>query len=523
MPVSADARSLARAVLCVGFHGSNVADAPLDELRALGPGGITLFARNAGLPDEVRALIAALRATGDPPPLITVDQEGGRVERLRDGVAALPSAMAVGAAGDVALAGRLGALAGRDLARFGVSVDLAPVADLALHRDSRVIGTRAYGDDPERVAALAGAFARGLEGAGVAAVLKHFPGHGATGDDSHVSLPHVTADEATLRARDLVPFARAIAAGDASVVLTAHVVVEALDPKLPATLSRAILTGLLREQLGFGGVIATDCLEMDAIAAGVGTVEGAVQSLAAGADLLLISHHLDLARAAADAIAAAVEDGRLPFERLRDAHARVHALRERLAAGPPAGRDDVDENAPLEAAQRAVTSLAGDVRLRAGRAVTVISFEGSSTDHVACSGAPAREYETPSLSGALRRRGWKSELMRVPIGPASDEVELLLEHVPALGDREFVVVTRDAHLFAAQRDAVARILAVAPDALIVSARTPFDARLWPAARRVVCLYGDGAIAFDGAADVLSGRAPVRGTLPVHLNGAPAVR
>ncbi|HEX3550731.1 MAG TPA: beta-N-acetylhexosaminidase [Candidatus Elarobacter sp.] len=523
MPVLTDAHSLARGVLCVGFHGSTAAEAPLDELRALQPGGITLFARNAGTYEEVRALITALRATGDPPPLITVDQEGGRVERLRDGVAALPSAMAVGATGDVALARRLGALVGRDLARLGVSVDLAPVADLALHHDSRVIGTRAYGDDPERVAAFTGAFARGLEGAGAAAVLKHFPGHGSTGDDSHVGLPHVTVDEATLRARDLVPFARAIAAGDASIVLTAHVVVEALDPQRPATLSRAILTGLLRGELGFEGVIATDCLEMDAIAAGIGTVEGAVASLAAGADLLLISHHLDLARAAADAIAAAVEDGRLPFARLHDAHARVRALRERLAAAPPAADEDDDENAPLEAAQRAVTSLAGDPRLRPGRAVTVISFEGTIADHAARSGAPARTYEAPSLSGALRRRGWKSELMRVPLEPAAEDLELLLEHVTALGDREFVVMTRDAHLAPAQQRAVARILDAAPDALVVSARTPFDARLWPAARRVVCLYGDSAIAFEGAADVLSGRAAPRGTLPVRLNGAPAVR
>ncbi len=522
MPLPADALALARGVICVGFDGSTVAGAPIDALRSFGPGAVILFGRNAGTADEVRALVAALRTIADPAPLIAVDQEGGRVERLRHGVAQLPSAMAVGATGDVALAQRLGMLLGRDLARLGITVDLAPVADLALRPRSGVIGTRAYGDDPEHVAAFAGAFARGLERSGVAAALKHFPGHGSTCDDSHVTLPRVTADAATLRARDLVPFARSIAAGAASLVLTAHVVVEALDAQRPATLSHAILTGLLRGELGFGGVIATDCLEMDAIAGGIGTVEGAVEALAAGADLLLISHHLELAHAAAGAIAAAVHAGRIPIDRLREAHARVHRLRERLGATAAAAGDENDEQAPLEAAQRAVTAVTGDPRLHPGKAVTVISFETDLADEVATSGGAARTG-APSLSGALRRRGWKSEVMRVPREPAEEDVDLLLEHVPALGDREFVVVTRDAHLSPVQAEAVARILSAAPDALIVSARSPFDVHLWRNARRVVCTYGDGDVAFEGCADVLSGRVPPRGTLPVRLDGAPAVR
>jgi beta-N-acetylhexosaminidase len=523
MPLPADALALARGVICVGFDGSSVTNAPLDALRAFGPGAVILFGRNVGTTDELRELVAAWRAIASPAPLIAVDQEGGRVERLRHGVAPLPSAMAVGAAGDVALTQRLGMLLGRDLARLGVTVDLAPVADLALQPGSRVIGTRAYGDDPERVAAFAGAFARGLERSGVAAALKHFPGHGSTAGDSHVGLPRVTAGAATLRARDLVPFARSIAARDSSIVLTAHVVVEAFDAQRPATLSRAILTDLLRGELRFDGVVATDCLEMDAIAAGIGTARGAVEALAAGADLLLISHHLELAHAAADGIVAAVHAGRVPLGRLQEAYARVHALRERCASHPRPTAEAIDEHAPLEAAQRAVTAVAGDPRLRAGKPVTVISFEGQLSDNAATSGRATRPADAPSLSGALRRRGWKSEVMRVPLDPAEEDVDLLLEHVPALGDREFVVVTRDAHLSPAQTEAVARILGLAPDALIVSARSPFDARLWPAARRVICIYGDGGIALEGCADVLSGRAPLRGTLPVHLNGTAAVR
>jgi beta-N-acetylhexosaminidase len=521
MTPPADLAALARGVIGVGFAGTTADVAPLEALRAFGPGALILFARNIGAPDDVRGLVTALRAIGSPPPLIAVDQEGGRVERIRAGVAALPSAMAVGATGDVALAERLGSLLGRDLARLGITVDLAPVADLSLQPRSTVVATRAYGDRPERVAALATAFAHGLERAGVGAALKHFPGHGSTADDSHVALPRIAAGAATLRARDLVPFARAIAARAASIVMSAHVVVDAFDADRPATLSRRVLTDLLRDELGFGGVVATDCLEMDAIANGIGTVRGAVEALAAGADLLFISHHLELAHDAAAAIVAAVETGAVPAARLREAHARVGDLRTRLAAAVPLG-ETVDEGAPLEAARRAVTVLRGDARLQPGRPVTVISFEGTAIDNAAASGSRSRGEDVPSLSSALRRRGWKSEVMRVPLEPASDDVDLLLEHVPRLGDREFVVVTQDAHLFPGQREAVARILALAPEALIVSARSPYDALLWSEAKRVACIYGNQPISLEGCADVLAGRAGASGTLPVGLS-ADAVR
>jgi beta-N-acetylhexosaminidase len=517
----ADLAALARGVIGVGFTGATARTAPLDALRAFAPGALILFARNVGTTDELRELVTALRDGATPSPLIAVDQEGGRVERIRAGVAALPSAMAVGATGDPALAERLGALLGRDLASLGIDVDLAPVADLSLHPRSTVVATRSYGDDPERVAAFALAFARGLERAGVAAALKHFPGHGSTAEDSHVALPRITADAATLRARDLIPFARAIAARAASLVLTAHVVVDAFDAERPATISPAILTGLLRNELGYDGVIVTDCLEMDAIASGTSTVQGAVKALAAGADLLLISHQLELAHAAAEAIVTAVHEGEIPLSRLQAAHERVLGLRERLARGTPLA-DAVDEDAPREAARRAPTAVRGEVRLRAGKPVTVISFEGAVTDNAALSGR-ASSMDTASLNAALRQRGWKSEIMRAALAPAAADVDLLLEHIAALGDREFVLMTRDAHLHPAQHDAVARILGQASNAVIVSARAPYDALLWPRAHRVLCIYGDQAISIEGCADVLTGRADVRGTLPVRLTEDAAVR
>lgn len=500
--------ALARSIVAVGFDGAHAGEAPLDDLRDFAPGAVMLFGRNIADVPALRELIAALRGIDDTAPLIAVDQEGGRVARIGDGVAALPSALAVGATGDVAACEDLGRLLGRDLSALGISVDFAPVADLALDPANAVIGTRSYGSDPLRVARFAGAFARGLESGGVAAALKHFPGHGATASDSHLELPHASVDEATLRARDLLPFATAIAAGAAQIVMAGHVVYDALDARHPASLSRRILTGLLREELGFTGVACTDCLQMDAIARDPGTVAGALAAFAAGADLLLVSHSLPLAWDAAAAIAAAVEAGTIPRGRLLEAAGRVRALRERYATPAPYP-GPLDDALPLALARRAVTVVCGDVRLRAEAPVTVISFEGTAFD-----GAAGERRTRPSLSAALRARRWKSELMRVELEPAADDVEMLLGHLRALGARNYVLVVRAAHRYPAQRVAVERILALVPDATIVSAAEPYDAGLWPAARSVACIYGDDALAFEACADVLSGRAAVGGAAPV---------
>jgi beta-N-acetylhexosaminidase len=483
-------------LVAVGFEGRTVAEAPLDALAALAPGAVILFARNVGTPDELRELVAALRRMQTPPPLIAIDQEGGRVARITAGVAALPSAMAIGSAGDAEACERLGALLGRDLARFGISVDFAPVADCAVDPENTVIGTRAYGSDPAQVARFAGAFARGLSRGGVAPALKHFPGHGATAVDSHLALPHVTSDEATLRARDLVPFAAAIADGIAPIVMTAHVVIDALDPDRPATCSPRILTTLLRGELGFTGLICTDCLQMEAVAPAGGTVRVAVDALAAGADLLLISHSLASASDVVAAIVAAEADGRLTRARIDEARARVRALRERYAQPAPSTAD-MDEDEPLAVARRAVSVVRGDVRLRLDRPVTVISFEGAAFD-----GAGGVRSALPSLSAALRGRRLRSELMRVALEPAPDDVALLLAHLASLGDRNFVVVVRRVRLHAAQRDAVERILAVVPDAIVIAAAEPWDVAAISTARNVACCYGDDALMFEACADVL---------------------
>ena len=244
-----------------------------DLLADLHVGGLVLFERNVGAPGELAELIAAAQAAvvdaGNPPLIVSIDQEGGRVTRLRRarGYTEFPSPMALGATGDPENARQVAAALGRELLAVGINMDLAPVLDVNSNPRNPVIGTRSFGSDPQRVAAFGVAFIEGLQGVGVMAVGKHFPGHGDTGIDSHVSLPAVTHDRSRLEAVEFPPFRAAIDAGVAG-IMSAHVTFPAVDPTagLPATLSSRVMTGLLREEMGYDGLLLTDSLEMGALA-----------------------------------------------------------------------------------------------------------------------------------------------------------------------------------------------------------------------------------------------------------------
>ena len=318
---------LAGGVICAGFAGTSI-DKPLARrLSDLRLAGVVLFARNTVAVEQTRSLTDELRAVLDKP-LIAIDQEGGRVMRLRSGVRDSPPMREVGATGEARYAEQIGGTIGADLVRAGVNVDFAPVLDLALLERNTVIGDRSFGADPQLVTEMGGALARGLRSHGVMPVFKHFPGHGSTDVDTHFGLPAIDVDARTLRERDLVPFVRLLPGAPA--VMTAHIIVRALDPEHPATLSPAVLTDLLRREIGFDGVCFTDCMEMDAIAKSVGTVNGAVAALRAGADCITISHRLDLAQACIGAIVDAVESGALPRTRLEEAYGRVRSFRDSL-------------------------------------------------------------------------------------------------------------------------------------------------------------------------------------------------
>jgi beta-N-acetylhexosaminidase len=497
--VNRELASLAGAVLCVGFPGDAASDEVVAALRELSPGGIVLFARNIVSLEQVRKLVTDLRAALGQEFFVAIDQEGGRVVRFR-GAAPLPSAMAVAAAGDAGLAERLAAGIAGELRALDVDVDFAPVADLALVAESTVVGTRAYSDDAATAAEFVAATVSGLRRGGVEATLKHFPGHGASAVDSHLALPVVGADMATLRARELVPFAAGLRAG-ARAVMLGHILVPALDADRPASLSPKAIE-LLREEFGFDGAVVTDCLQMDAVANEIGTVSAAV---------LAISHDLSVARAARDAIVAAAERGELDRRRLEAAAVAALALRcERPAV---VGHADLPAVA-AEIARRAITLVRGDPVLPSYRAVNVISFEGNLGDGVAA------EVELgASLHLALRRRRFQAESLRVASNPDDEMIENLVTLIDAQATRSLVILMRRAYLRPQQAKAIERLLDRARDAVLISAAEPFDAAHFSAARNVLCAYGDDEATLEALAEVLAGRLAPSGRLPVRLEHA----
>ncbi|MFD1827322.1 glycoside hydrolase family 3 N-terminal domain-containing protein [Mumia zhuanghuii] len=330
MSPDAAVRRAAHRVVLGAFEGPDV-PAWLPGLVEDGLGGICLYGNNLTA-DPADALTLAREVSALSPALtLALDEEGGDVTRLHYATGSpYPGNAVLGRYDDTATTDAVAAAIGATLKSAGIWLNLAPDADINSNPRNPVIGTRSFGDTPDLVARHTAAWVGGLQEQGVAACVKHFPGHGDTEADSHLALPRVDADLETLRARELVPFVAAIEAG-AATIMTSHIVLPALDADRPATLSHAILTGLLRDELGFDGVIVTDALDMAGASATIGIPAAAVASLAAGADLLCIGPSLrgrgpDDVRDVVAAIVAAVASGDLSAARLHDAAARVDAL-----------------------------------------------------------------------------------------------------------------------------------------------------------------------------------------------------
>lgn len=494
-----DVATMAHGTIAAGFDGVQC-DASLPKFAAY-----VIFARNVASLEQVRELTDALRSRDDgngAEPLIAVDQEGGRVARLRDGVEPMPSMMALGATGDLELAQRAGEQVAFDLRRAGCTLDFAPVLDLARFPQNTVIGTRSLGSDPERVAALGAAFVAGLQGGGIAACCKHFPGHGATPGDTHLMLAAIDDDAGTLRGRDVAPFA-AVAPACAAVMGT-HALVRAFDDR-PATVSQRIVTNLLRGELGFEGPYVTDCLQMSALAAWGTPADAAVAALAAGADLLTVSHDPALARDIAERIVRAIDDGALSLERLQSAYARV--LRLRRAVRPPIGLDGVAPHPGIgrEIGRRAITLVRGDARVDPTTSLA-ISFEGGVAEGIESAPAPGAtlRHEAPALHE-----------LRAPLDPGVNEANSLLEALAA-NPRRPLLLARRAHLHAGQARTIARIVDDYPDAVVASVLEPWDVAHFANARTVLASYGDDAASLGGLADVLFGGSLPEGRLPVEL-------
>ncbi|GHH81715.1 sugar hydrolase [Streptomyces sulfonofaciens] len=485
-------------VLQPGFTGTSAPDWLLRRLNE-GLASVALFGRNIASHEQLAALTAQLRGERDDV-LVTIDEEGGDVTRLeaRTG-STFPGNHALGAVDDTALTREVAFELGRRLAACGVNLNWAPSADVNSNPDNPVIGVRSFGADTALVARHTAAYVEGLQAAGVAACTKHFPGHGDTAVDSHHALPRIDADLKTLYDRELVPFRAAIAAGSRA-VMTAHILVPALDPRLPATLSRRILTGLLREELGHDGLIVTDGMEMQAITAAYGIERGSVLAIAAGADAICVGGGLAddaTVRRLRDALVTAVRAGDLPEDRLAEAAERVRDLAGWAAATTPRGAVYDGSGRALEvgveAARRALRVTRDASAPDAGRPVTEPPFVASFTPVANI----AVGDETPW--------GVAAELQRLfpgtRTGSFSGEDAGARALAAAGGDR-VVAVVRDAHRHPWMSAALDTLLAARPDTVVVEMGVPQAA---PRGPLHIATHGAARVCGMAAAEVISGR------------------
>ncbi|MFZ5875908.1 MAG: beta-N-acetylhexosaminidase [Nitrospirota bacterium] len=324
-------------LIMVGFEGPRLNPSITRLVKTTRVGGVILFRRNVTTPEQVLTLTRGLQRLAPKAPLfVAIDQEGGRVSRLPPPFTQFPPAATLGARKAVALTYATGEIMGRELAAVGVNMNMAPVLDVNTNAANPIIGDRAFGDSPMIVEEHGLALMVGLQDHGVIACAKHFPGHGATSADSHLELPEVDVSLRQLERIHLRPFEHAIA-NRLAALMTAHVRYPALDAKTPATLSKKIVTGLLRRAMGFDGVVITDDLEMKAIADRHDAGDAALKAFLAGADVLLFCRDQDAPEQAIEALAGAVKRGRLTEERIDQSLNRILRLKERFLLGvkPP--------------------------------------------------------------------------------------------------------------------------------------------------------------------------------------------
>ncbi|MEU3335466.1 glycoside hydrolase family 3 protein [Streptomyces sp. NPDC002144] len=477
-------------VLQPGFTGTT---APDWLLRRLGEGlaSVGLFGRNIASTEQLAALTAQLRAERDDV-LVAVDEEGGDVTRLevRTG-SSFPGNNALGAVDDVELTRQVATELGRRLAVCGVNLNWAPSADVNSNPANPVIGVRSFGADTDLVARHTAAYVTGLQSAGVAACTKHFPGHGDTAVDSHHALPRIDVSAEVLSARELAPFRAALAAGTRA-VMSAHILVPALDPVRPATLSRPVLTRLLRGELGYEGLIVTDGMEMRAIAATYGIERGSVLAIAAGADAICVGGGLaddETVRRLRDALVTAVRTGELPEARLADAAERVRTLaRWTAAAGAADARPPADEEAGLRAARRAL-------RLTSAQPFTPLTEP------------PYVAALTPVANIAVGEEtpwGVAAELSRLLPGTETGTFageDAGLATLAAAGRRRIVAVVRDEHRHPWMGRALDTVLRTRPDTIVVEMGLP---QAPPRGTLHIATHGAARVCGRAAAEIIAG-------------------
>ncbi|WP_461017107.1 glycoside hydrolase family 3 protein [Streptomyces daliensis] len=508
---SAALRRLALSVLQPGFVGTEAPDWVLRDI-ADGLASVVLFSRNIVSPEQVARLTEQLRAE-NPALIVAIDEEAGDVTRIESATgSSRPGNFALGTVDEAELTESVAADLGRQLRAAGVSLNYAPSVDVNSNPDNPIIGVRSFGADPKAVSRHAAAWIRGLQSAGVAACAKHFPGHGDVAVDSHHGLPRYGAGREEIATQALPPFRASLDAG-VRAVMSGHLLVPAYDPDLPATLSRRILHDLLREELGFDGLVVTDAIEMGAVADRYGIDGATVRAVAAGADAVCVggeSAEESVVQVLAGALADAVVSGDLTEERLAEAAQRVRAFADWSTGLARTGSADTDGGAEAPgdgigfvAARRAVR-LTGSAREVLPLSAPPHVVELAPTTNLAIGKETPWGVAAPlteRLPGTTSVRVHPQELHAQD---AALEAPVLRTRAlePATG-RPLVVVVRDAARHEWMRRALKDLTTARPDAIVVEMGLPGAVTVAPGAAQI---FTHGATAASGraAAEVLTG-------------------
>jgi beta-N-acetylhexosaminidase len=518
--------SLIGQMFVVGLHGSAI-DRDFQELNSRYPfGGFILFERNVADRKQLKGLISGLndctraRHPQYGEPLICVDQEGGNLSPLKKVVTSMPGNMGLGAARDPEIARYAGYVTGRDILTLGINLNLAPVLDLARDPVNPVVSTRAFSDNPKAVAALGKAYATGLQQAGVLFAAKHFPGHGSVTEDSHTTLPVSDATIDELLRADLVPFKELMSLTN-SAIMTSHVVFRKLDPDRPTPLSPVLVEEFLRGELGFDGVVITDCLEMSGIRK-IGPVpEVAVMAVEAGCDLVLISHTPKLQEAAFLAVREAVRTGRISVDRIKQSVERIIRWKKAgfalTALKPEFNLTSGINLTPESIGEKVVTFAPGETPWTFGHDPIVL---------VVPEAKPLTPAENPSdlaiLEDELRRLGAKCIRINCSMDPGPEEVNKIIALISAMTDDDagVALVVRNPGGALKGQTALASAIQSIRNILLICVREPRETRAvqegLSSKAPAVFTYSTEYIALSSLAQVLVGNADAKGVLPVKL-------
>jgi len=525
-------------VLAIGFFEPMPTQETIDLIQKYHIGNIILFKRNIQDAHKVRELThyvqrLALDAGHRQPLLIMIDQENGMVSRLGQHTTIFPGNMALGAIGSEEIAYEVALATGRELNALGINMNLAPDVDVNNNSANPVIGVRSFGEDPQLVARLGAAMVKGFHDAGVVSTIKHFPGHGDTAVDSHLALPTLPYSMERLDSLELIPFKHAIEAG-ADAVMTAHLYLPLLQQNempsmLPATLSYEIVTQLLRKQLGFQGVIISDCLEMRAVSDTVGVGTGTVKALQAGVDLVLISHHAALQREGIDAIHAALQNGTLTATRIQEAAERVLRLKARTISWDTSLAssqenlviigNEVHQHLSDDAYARS-TTLVRDVkqllplRLQPEQRLLLLFLQPA-----IFSGAVDKEITYEALIESVQQRHHNVDAMMLTAqtiqadAAANPKLSVAVDRADVI-----VVVTANANQDSNQGRIVQQLLHTGKPIIGIAAYNPYDLLAFPELGTYLVTYEYTQPALAAAARVLFGEMQAQGRLPVKVRG-----